>query len=216
MADNGEKTDMELSLTQFITLDGVYQAPGGPDEDPSGGFVHGGWTAPYLVEDDFGYMVSVFERADAFLFGRRTYDIFSSYWPKIGVDGDGAEGVIAKAFNSLPKYVASRTLGRADWEGTEVPGGDAVAAVSALKAEPGRELQMHGSGGLAQTILAAGLIDVLNLLTFPVILGTGRRLFPTEALPTGFELTDSRTTSAGVVIGTYRSKGAPQYGLISE
>ncbi|MBF6211991.1 dihydrofolate reductase family protein [Nocardia puris] len=202
---------MELSLTQFISLDGVYQAPGGPEEDPSDGFTQGGWTAPFVDEGFGSFVDSAFARADAFLFGRRTYDIFASYWPKVG-----DEEPVAKAFNALPKYVASRTLDRADWAGTEILGGDVVEQVEALKQRPGRELQMHGSGGLAQTLLAAGLIDTLYLLTFPVVLGNGRRLFPAGAAPTRFRLAESRTTGTGVVLGTYRADGAPEYGLIGE
>ncbi|MCU1643997.1 MAG: Dihydrofolate reductase [Nocardia sp.] len=199
---------MELSVTQFVTLDGVYQAPGGPEEDPSGGFTHGGWSAPY-GDDAFGeFMVSVFDQVDAFLLGRRTYEIFASYWP---LHNDPANPIAAK-LNSLPKYVATSTLDHADWSSTELLQGDLAKEVTELKARPGRELQVHGSGKLAQSLLALGLVDTLNLLTFPVILGSGLRFFVDGAQPTGLTLAETHSTSTGVVISSYRKAGAPTYG----
>lgn len=202
---------MELSVTTFITLDGVYQAPGGPEEDPSDGFPHGGWSAPFDDEDFGEFMVSVFDRVDAFLLGRRTYEIFAGYWP----EHDDPADPIAHRLNTLPKYVATHTLDKADWFGSELLHGDLVKEVTELKARPGRELQVHGSGDLVHTLLANGLVDTLNVLTFPVILGTGKRLFVEGAQPTGLALTASRTTSTGVMIGTYRKQGAPEYGDLS-
>ncbi|WP_067828907.1 dihydrofolate reductase family protein [Nocardia inohanensis] len=199
---------MELSVTQFVTLDGVYQAPGGPEEDPSGGFTHGGWSAPYGDEAFGEFMVGVFENVDAFLLGRKTYEIFNSYWPR---HNDPADPIASK-LNDLPKYVASSTLESADWSGAEVLRGDLVKEVTELKARPGRELQVHGSGNLAQSLLAHGLVDTLHVLTFPVILGSGKRFFTDGAQPTGLELTASRTTPKGVVLSTYRAAGAPTYG----
>ncbi|MEV6771753.1 dihydrofolate reductase family protein [Nocardia sp. NPDC051030] len=199
---------MELSVTQFLTLDGVYQAPGGPEEDSSGKFAHGGWSAPY-GDDDFGaFMVSVFDRVDAFLLGRKTYEIFASYWPHHNEPGNP----IANKLNDLPKYVPTNTLEQADWPGTELLHGDLVKEVTELKSRPGRELQVHGSGNLAHTLLAHGLVDTLHILTFPVILGTGKRFFAEGAQPTGFDLTDSRVTSKGVTISSLRKTGAPTYG----
>ncbi|WP_280260251.1 dihydrofolate reductase family protein [Nocardia abscessus] len=203
---------MELSLTQFVTLDGVCQAPGGPQEDTSGGFTHGGWSVPFGDEDFGAFVDSAFDRVDAFLLGRRTYEIFAGYWPKV-TDPDNP---VATKLNSLPKYVASRTMERTDWAGAELLRGDLVAEVTALKQRPGRELQMHGSGNLARGLLAHGLIDTLYLLTFPVLLGTGKRLFSADVQPTGLRLTDSRVTGSGIVIGTYRNAGAPRYGDYSE
>ncbi|MGW1023704.1 dihydrofolate reductase family protein [Streptomyces sp. NPDC002577] len=197
---------MKITLTQFVTLDGVVQAPGGPDEDRSGGFEHGGWTVPYWDEDSF--ITEVFERADAFLLGRRTYDIFAAYWPKV----TDPANPIASRLNSLPKYVASTTLDTADWQGTTVIGDDLVKQVTALKEQPGRELQIHGSATLARSLMAHDLIDTVHLLTFPVVLGTGRRLFADGALPTAFRLTASRTTSRGVAIHSYDLQGRPTYG----
>ncbi|WMX44290.1 dihydrofolate reductase family protein [Streptomyces roseicoloratus] len=201
-----------LSLTQFLTLDGVYQAPGGPEEDTSGGFDLGGWVHPY-VDDDFGRFVNtLFERPDAFLLGRRTYDIFASYWPK---QTDPADPIAGK-LNALPKYVVSTTLGEADWPTTTVLRGDAADAVSALKSRLDGEIQMHGSGGLARTLLEHDLIDTLHLLVFPVVLGKGRRLFTEGATPSAFRLAGSRTTSKGVTIQTYEQAGRPTFGTIGE
>ncbi|QDQ14478.1 dihydrofolate reductase family protein [Streptomyces spectabilis] len=200
---------MKITLTQFQTLDGVIQAPGGPDEDTSDGFAHGGWSVPYGDEDFGAFVTEVFGRVDAFLLGRRTYEIFAGYWPKMTDPADP----IASRLNALPKYVASRTLTRADWNGAEIIGrDDLVKDVTALKERPGRELQLHGSAGLAQSLLAHDLIDTLHLLTFPVALGTGRRLFAEGGLPTAFRHTGSRTTSKGVVINSYDREGRPEYG----
>ncbi|MFD7322616.1 dihydrofolate reductase family protein [Streptomyces sp. NPDC059875] len=198
----------KLSLTQFVTLDGVYQAPGGPDEDRSGGFEHGGWSVPFGDEDFGAFMNDVFARPAAFLLGRRTYEIFASYWPK---QTDPADPVASK-LNSLPKYVASTTLDKADWAGTTVLGGDAAQEVAALKDRVDGEIQMHGSGGLARSLMAADLIDTIHLLVFPVVLGTGFRLFPDGARPTAFRNVGSRTTNTGVSINTYELAGRPEYG----
>ncbi|MFD5328527.1 dihydrofolate reductase family protein [Streptomyces sp. NPDC127092] len=201
-----------LSLTQFLTLDGVYQAPGGPEEDTTGGFDLGGWVFPY-VDEDFGRFVNeVFERPTAFLLGRRTYDIFASYWPK-QTDPDDP---IAGRLNALPKYVVSTTLDRADWPTTTVLRGDAADAVAALKQRLDGEVQMHGSGGLARTLLEHDLIDRLHLLVFPVVLGKGRRLFAEGATPSAFRLAESRFTSTGVTIQTYELAGRPTFGTIGE
>ncbi|WP_338492397.1 dihydrofolate reductase family protein [Streptomyces sp. SJL17-4] len=197
-----------LSLTQFLTLDGVHQAPGGPEEDPSGGFPHGGWSVPYGDEDFGRFMDGVFERPTAFLLGRRTYEIFAGYWPK-QTDPDNP---IATKLNALPKYVATSTLDSADWAGTTLLRGDVVEEVGALKERIDGEIQMHGSGGLARTLLDHDLIDTLHLLVFPVILGTGRRLFGDGVRPTAFRQTDARTTGSGVAIGTYELAGRPSYG----
>ncbi|MFE0176909.1 dihydrofolate reductase family protein [Streptomyces sp. NPDC059002] len=200
---------MKLTFTQFLTLDGVFQAPGGPDEDRSGGFEHGGWSVPY-GDDDFGaFITEVFDQADAFLLGRGTYEIFAGYWPQ---HTDPADPV-ASRLNSLPKYVASTTLTGVDWHDSHIIGRhDLVKDVISLKERPGRELQMHGSGNLARSLLAHDLIDTLHLVTFPVVLGTGKRLFEEGALPTAFRLARSRATSTGVVISTYGRGGRPEYG----
>ncbi|MEV4428092.1 dihydrofolate reductase family protein [Streptomyces sp. R-07] len=197
-----------LSLTQFLTLDGVIQAPGAPEEDTSGGFEHGGWSVPF-GDEDFGQRVTeIFARPTAFLLGRRTYDIFASYWPK---HTDPADPVASK-LNALPKYVATTTLTSADWEGTTLLRGDVVEEVAALKERTEGEIQMHGSAGLARTLLDHDLIDTLHLHVFPVVLGTGRRLFTDGVRPTAFRLTDARTTGTGVALHTYELAGRPTYG----
>ncbi|MEV7277269.1 dihydrofolate reductase family protein [Streptomyces sp. NPDC093111] len=197
-----------LSLTQFLSLDGVHQAPGGPEEDPSDDFDLGGWSVPYGDEDFGRFITEVFERPTAFLLGRRTYDIFAGYWPK-HTDPDDP---VASKLNGLPKYVASRTLTTADWNGTTVLSGDVAQQVAALKEELDGEIQMHGSAGLAKTLMEHDLIDTLHLAVFPVVLGKGLRFFADGATPSAFRLTDARTTAAGVAIQTYEQAGRPTYG----
>ncbi len=202
---------MKLTMTTFLTLDGVMQAPGGPDEDRSGSFEHGGWVAPYFDEQAGQLMDEVFTRPGAFLLGRGTYQIFASYWPKVT---DPAH-TIAAALNKLPKYVASKTLDRVDWSGSTLIR-DVEGEVARLKQQPGGELQVHGSPGLAQTLLQKGLVDELNLIVFPIILGAGKRLFGSGTVPTAFELVSSRTTPSGVIFSTYRRKGRPTYATVGE
>ncbi len=198
----------KLVSTLFVTLDGVYQAPGGPQEDTRGGFTHGGWSFPY-GDDDFGRFINeVFERPAAFLLGRRTYDIFASFWPKVT---DPADPVASK-LNALPKYVPSSTLKDPGWAGTTVIAGDLAKEVTALKERTDGELQIHGSGALVRSLLALDLVDTLHLLTFPVVLGTGFRLFEEGAVPTRFEHAGGRVTAAGVSIQSYDLAGRPEYG----
>lgn len=200
----------KLVVTSFVTLDGIMQAPGGPREDRSGAFLHGGWVMSFFDPEVGAYMEGVFDRAGAFLLGRGTYDIFASYWPKVTEPGDR----IAGPLNRLRKYVASRTLDRPAWEPTTVLR-DLPADVERLKQGGGPEkgeLQVHGSPGLIQTLLAYDLVDELNLLQFPLVLGTGKRLFGTGTVPTAFQLSASRTTAKGIFIGTYRPAGRPSYG----
>ncbi|MGW4031327.1 dihydrofolate reductase family protein [Streptomyces sp. NPDC004838] len=199
---------MALSVTTFLTLDGVMQAPGGPEEDPSGGFDLGGWSVPYGDEDFGAFMTEVFDRVGGFLLGRRTYEIFAGYWPKMTDPADP----IASRLNSLPKYVASHTLEKADWAGTTIIRGDLVKEVAAIKERTDGELQVHGSGALAQHLMAHDLVDTLHLLTFPVVLGKGRRLFAEGAVPTAFRHTGARLTGKGVAIHTYELAGRPEYG----
>jgi len=201
---------MRLTLTEFVTLDGVYQGPGGPTEDESGGFRHGGWLVPFFDEELGQFMGRVFDDVDAFVLGRRTYEIFAGSWPKV-VDPDDP---VASRLNSLPKYVASRTLDRADWHNSTVLRGDVVTEVAALKDQPGRELQMHGSGALAQTLFDAGLIDVVRLIVFPVVLGSGKRLFAEGRTPSSFRLTGIMSTPTGVTVQTLELAGPPEYGTV--
>ncbi|MFF8942763.1 dihydrofolate reductase family protein [Streptomyces sp. NPDC014864] len=198
----------KLVLTTFVTLDGVYQAPGGPREDTSGGFEQGGWSVPYGDEDFGRFVTEVFDRAGAFLLGRRTYDIFAGYWPKMTDPADP----IASRLNGLPKYVASSTLTDPAWQGTTVIGGDLAKEVTALKERTAGELQVHGSGALARSLFAQDLVDTVHLLTFPVVLGAGRRLFAEGAVPTAFIHTGGRVTAAGVSIQSYDVAGRPRYG----
>jgi len=199
-----------LTMTAFVTLDGVMQAPGGPEEDGSGGFTHGGWLVPY-VDQAFGeFMTAVFSRPVAFLLGRGTWQIFAGHWPKVTDPDD----LVARKLNGLPKYVASRTLASVDWAGSRLVR-DVPGEVAALKRMLGDgELQVHGSPGLGQALLQHGLIDELNLLTFPVVLGSGKRLFGGGAAPAAFELVTSRASSSGVVLACYRRSGRPMYGSV--
>lgn len=192
----------------FISLDGVYQAPGGPEEDPRGGFEQGGWVVPFDDEDFGRFVDQVFRDVGAFLLGRRTYDIFAGYWPKVT---DPANPVASK-LNALPKYVASSTLTDPEWAGTTVISGDLAKEVTALKERTDGELQLHGSGALVQSLLGLDLIDTLHLMTFPIVLGAGRRLFAEGGLPTAFEHRGGLITSKGVSIQTYDRVGRPEYG----
>ena len=196
---------MRLTLTEFVTLDGVYQAPGGPNEDPSGDFRHGGWLVPFFDEALGRYMDGVFGGVDAFVLGRKTYEIFAASWPK-ATDPDDP---VASRLNTLPKYVASRTLARADWQNSTILAGDVVAEVAKLKEQPARELQIHGSGVLAQTLFDAGLIDAIRLIVFPVVLGSGKRLFAEGRTPSRFGLADLTSTPSGVTMQTLELTGPP-------
>jgi dihydrofolate reductase len=201
---------VQLIVTTFLSVDGVYQGPGGPDEDRSGGFDRGGWLVPHFDEATGKFMDEVFQGVDAFLLGRRTYEIFAASWPNSTDPNDP----VAKALNTLPKYLASSTLHDPKWANTTVLDGDLASAVQGLKERDGRELQVHGSGKLVQFLLANDLVDRLNLLVFPVIVGDGRRLFPDSGIATGLTLDESRTTPSGVAISVYRPSGRPEYGSI--
>ena len=199
----------ELTLTTFLTLDGVMQAPGGPTEDPSGGFPHGGWLVPHFDADSGTTIVEIFAKADAFLLGRTTYDIFSTYWPNITDSSDP----VASKLNSLPKFVASRTQTTFSWKGSSYIQ-DVVKDVPDIKQRFAREVQVHGSCGLAQTLIENDLIDEYRLFTFPVILGTGKRLFGSGAVPASLTLVRSNTTGAGVVVSVYRRAGSLKTGSV--
>jgi len=186
---------MKLTLHTFLTVDGVMQGPGGADEDASGGFTYGGWLVPF-ADQDMGKIVNRwFEKADAILLGRNTYDLMFPYWSQV-TDPDNTAGV---KLNAQPKYVASSTVRDPKWHNTTVLSGDVIEQVAELKNRPGDELQVHGSWALAQSLHRAGLIDEYRLLVFPVTVGSGKRLFTDDAPATGFRLTDSATTSTGAV-----------------
>jgi dihydrofolate reductase len=201
----------KLTLTQFVTLDGVVQSPGGPDEDPSGGFTKGGWLPPFADNPLFGeVMGNRFARVGGFVLGRKTYEIFAAWWPNVG-----DEDPTAAKLNHLPKYVASTTLESADWDHTTILSGDVVEAVTKLKGEDGDELQIHGSGRLAQTLMRHNLIDVYELLVFPVVLGEGKRLFET-GIDHSMRLADYRATDSGLVVLTYEPAGELTFGSVDD
>jgi dihydrofolate reductase len=204
---------MQLTVTTFLTLDGVMQAPGAPDEDRSGGFDLGGWLPPHFDETVGGWMGEILGRADALLLGRRTYDIMAAYWPHVT---DPAEGGPDNPLNRLPKYVATNRADELTWSGSHRLDGDLATAITELKNRPGGELQVHGSGALARSLMREGLIDTYHLLLFPVVLGRGQRLFPDGVLPAGLRLTDSRSSGSGVTMLTYDSAGAPTFGSVGE
>jgi dihydrofolate reductase len=201
---------MKLTTITNVSVDGVMQGLGGPDEDRRGGFERGGWQRPPgpLFDDEAAaFLAEVYQRADAFLFGRRTYEIFAGYW---GVMADSGNP-IAAALNTRPKYVASTTLTDPQWADTTVLSGDVAAAIGELKAKPAGELQVHGSGNLVRWLLDNHLVDEITLLTYPVVVGQGTRLFPATGPDTALELVDSRATPKGVTIQVYRPAGRPQY-----
>ena len=201
---------MKLTTFTHISVDGVMQGLGGADEDRRGGFERGGWALPLFDDDDEGRMFvgEVFQRADAFLFGRRIYAIFAGSW---GTWADPGDSPIWTALNTKPKYVASTTLTDARWADTTVLSGDVAAAIGELKAKPGGELQVHGSGNLVRWLFDSQLVDEITLATYPMVIGQGTRLFPDAGPDTALELVESRSTPKGVTIQVYRPSGRPQY-----
>jgi dihydrofolate reductase len=197
---------MKLTTITQVSVDGVVQGNGGPDENRSGGFERGGWARPLFDNEAMTFVDHVYQRADAFLFGRRTYELFAGYW---GVRGDS--NPIAAALNRRPKYVASTTLTDPQWADTTVLSGDVAAAIGELKAKPGGELQVHGSGSLVRWLLDNQLVDEITLLVCPVIVGQGTRLFPDAGADISLELVDSRACPKGITIQVYRPTGRPQY-----
>ena len=191
----------KLIVSTFLTLDGVMQAPGGPGEDDDGGFTHGGWSVNYW-DDKMG---EVMEKATsvpfAMVLGRKSYDILSSYWPTAPEEAGG------KVFNDATKYVASRSRPTLEWSNSVLIDGDAAEGLAALKKEDGPELQVHGSANLIQSLLRNNLIDEYRLWVFPVVIGSGKRLFSDGTIPAGLKLVDSTVSTTGVVIGTYEPAG---------
>src|SRR5438445_10821113 len=198
--------DMKLTTTTQVSADGVMQGPGGPEEDERGVFKRGGWA--HFDNEAGTVMGEIYQRADAFLFGRRTYEIFAGSW---GTWPDPGDDPIWKALNTQPKYVASITLTEPRWANTTVLSSEVAAAVRELKAKPGRELQVHGSGALFRWLLDNQLVDEITLFTFPVVVGQGTRLFPNTGPDRALDLVDSRATPKGVTIQVYRPAGRPQY-----
>jgi dihydrofolate reductase len=191
----------KLIVQTFVTLDGVMQAPGGPEEDDSGGFAHGGWSVNYWDEQMGQVMDEATSTPFAMVLGRKTYDIMAAYWPH------APEETGAKTFNDATKYVASRSHPRLEWSNSVLIEGDAAEGLAALKQEDGPELQVHGSGNLIQTLLRHNLVDEFRLWVFPLVIGSGKRLFAEGTIPSGLKLVDSKVSTTGVVMGTYESAG---------
>ena len=200
----------KLVVGAFVSLDGVMQAPGGPNEDREGGFEHGGWLVPYFDEKFGEIMTDWTKRAGAFLLGRKTYEIFAGSWPNSTDAADEA----ATALNTRPKYVASRTLDRVGWNNSSLLKGDVAEEVAKLKAQDGGEIQVHGSSDLLQTLLKHDLIDTLRIWQFPVVIGSGKRLFGEGTMPGSFELVDTQLTATGAVLHVYERAGELRYGEV--
>ncbi len=213
----------DLVVSTFMTLDGVMQAPGGPEEDPSGGFAHGGWSVNYWDDVMNAVMTESFATPSDLLLGRRTYEIFAAHWPHVseqeraerGGTASEVDDSAAATLNSARKYVASRTLDTVEWNNSTLLDGDAADAVAALKAEDGPDLLVQGSGDLIQTLLEHDLVDEFRIWTFPVVVGAGKRLFGDGSSPAGLELVDSKVSTTGVVMATYRRSGDVEPGAFT-
>jgi dihydrofolate reductase len=199
---------MKLSVNEFLSLDGVMQGPGGPDEDRSGGFDRGGWAIPLFDQDTGDIVTSWFDRGSAILLGRTTYDMMSAYWSRVTDPDNG----VAAALNGRPKYVASTTLTDPAWNNTTVLSSNVLQGVAELKQQPGGELQVHGSCGLARQLHRAGLVDVYRLITFPVSVGQGKRLFEPGDPAYGYRAISSRATGSGA---TYVELEPTEYAVAS-
>jgi dihydrofolate reductase len=196
---------MKLTTNTQVSVDGVVQANGARNDDFDPGVERGGWARPLFDGESLAFVSDFYERADTFLFGRRTYELFAGYW------GVQSGNPIADALNARPKYVASNTLADPKWANTTVLSGDVAAAIRELKAEPGGELQVHGSGSLVRWLLENDLVDEINLLVCPVIVGQGTRLFPESGPDIALELVDSRAYPTGITLQVYRPGGRPVY-----
>jgi dihydrofolate reductase len=203
---------MKLTVNMNVSVDGVMQGLGGPEEDRRGGFERGGWAMPHFDSETAALTGEVYQRAAAFLFGRRTYEVFAGSWGTGSWGANQGDNPISVALNTRPKYVASNTLTDPQWADTTVLSGDVAAAVGELKAKPGGELQVVGSLSVVRLLLDNDLVDELTLLTVPVVVGQGRRLFPDTGPDLALELVESRATTNGVTMQVYRTAGRPQYG----
>jgi dihydrofolate reductase len=203
---------MKLTTNTQISVDGVMQANGGRNEKLDPGMERGGWARPPFDNEALTFVNEFYQRADAFLFGRRTYELFAGYW---GVMDPGS-GPIADALNTKPKYVASNTLTDPQWANTTVLSGDLAAAIGELKAKPAGELQVHGSGALTRWLLANNLVDEMNLLIVPVVVGQGARLFPETGPDLALELVESRAFPKGITLQVYLPGGRPQYATATD
>lgn len=196
----------KIIVLTFLTLDGVMQAPGGPQEDTEGGFAYGGWVVPYF-DDTLGQtMGEQMSRQADLLLGRKTFEIFAGYWPEHEDEWPGV--------NDVTKYVASNTMTSHGWRNSTFLGGDVVEKLRRIKQEDGPDIQVHGSSNLLQTLLAADLVDELWLKIFPVTLGPGKRLFGEGAIPAAFALAESKVTPSGVIVATYKRAGEVETGLV--
>jgi dihydrofolate reductase len=202
---------MKLTTVTHVSLDGVMQGLGGQDEDRRGGFERGGWALPLFDDEVATITGEIYQRADAFMFGRRTFDIFARSWGTGAWGADQGDNPISVALNTRPKFVVSTTLTEPGWAGTTVLSGDVAATIGELRAEPAGELQVHGSGALIRWLLENSLVDDVTLITYPVIVGKGTRLFPETGPDTALELLDSQVTRGGVVYQVYRTAGRPHY-----
>ena len=200
----------KLVVGSFLTLDGVMQAPGGPNEDREGGFRHGGWLVPYFDEKFVEIMTEWTKRAGAFLLGRKTYEIFAASWPKSTDPADE----IATALNTRPKFIASRKLEKVTWNNSHLLKGDVAEEVAKLGVQEGGEIQVHGSSDLLQTLLKHNLIDTLRIWQFPVVVGAGKRLFGEGTIPGSFRLVDTQQTATGAVLHVYERAGGLKYGEV--
>lgn len=204
-----------LTLNTFLSLDGVMQAPGGPDEDPTGGFTHGGWSVNYWDEMMVKLMDGIIDSPFDLLLGRKTYEIFAAHWPFVKNDPDQLNAMAADRLNNARKYVVSRTLTSLSWQNSTLLTGDMANKVRVLKHRDGPEIQVHGSSGLIQTLLKNQLVDGCRLWIFPVVLGKGKRLFGDGILPGGWKLVDCKTSSTGVLIATYARGGEIPEGSVA-
>jgi dihydrofolate reductase len=202
---------MKLTTITHVSVDGVMQGLGGPDEDRRDGFERGGWALPLFVDETATFLDQVFQRADGFLFGRRTFEIFASSWGTGSWGANQGDNPISVKLNTMPKYVVSTTLTNPQWAKTTVLSGDVAAAVRELKSKPDGELQVHGSGSLVSWLLDNRFVDEMILLTYPVIIGQGMRLFPNTGPDAALDLVESQFTPQGVTIQVYRPNGRPQY-----
>ena len=200
----------KLVVGTFVTLDGVMQAPGGPDEDRDGDFQHGGWLVAYFDEQFPGIRTERAKNAGAFLLGRKTYEMFAAFWPKSTDPADE----IATALNTRPKFVVSRTLEKVTWSNSHLLKGDIAEEAAKLKAQVAGEIQVHGSSDLLQTLLKRDLVDVLRIWQFPVVLGTGKRLFGEGTTPLAFRLVETQQTATGAVLHVYERSGRLKYGEV--
>ncbi len=205
----------KIITNTFVTLDGVMQAPGGPEEDPTGGFTYGGWSVNYWDEMMARALMEGLAKPFDLLLGRKTYEIFAAHWPFVKNDPDKLNAMAADKLNSARKYVVSRTLGKADWQNSKLIKGDVPKEILELKKQDGPEIQVHGSSNHIQTLLRNDLIDEFRVWTFPLTIGNGKRLFGEGTIPVGLKLLDCKVSTTGVSIATYAGSGKVKTGSLA-